>query len=320
MINEITYICIKTHGTVIPNHLNSKQTIASEIISYLSLNSSDLLVTKFNIACPGKTGFNLSPECEEVSKILNMPNTRNNIASIPDLVTNQLLKIYEESIPSRIRDDTSNAVASMKSREIVRRDVATCSNIRPTIENNETSFTNKMFLSEENIDTELFSIEILNGKYKGQNMISRSFFESNDLINLQINSPYYQNYFDKSVWEMLSDNSDYVLKQISLFELFVLLKYLGINNVYIIDPSCAVNYKGFLLDNKRVDRLMTRQCYQYNWPNKNPLSEIIPVVFPDFRRGRSKKKVGGKNKTRKNKTRKNKIKRNNTKRKRKNLK
>lgn len=177
-----------------------------------------------------------------------------------------------------------------------------------------------MFLTEENVDTQLFSIEILNGPYMGKNIISKSFFENNDLTTFQTGSPYYQNYLDNKVWHSLSDNSDSVLKQISLFELFIILKQLGINNVYIIDPSCAINYKGFILDNKRVDRLMTRQCSEYPWPQKNPNSEIFPVVFPEFRRGRSykpKTKFGGrKNKTRKNKkTIKNKIRRNKTRRK-----
>jgi len=321
MFNEITYICIKTHGTVIPNTFTTKkEMIASEIISYLSLSPENLTVTKLNIACPGKTGFNLSPECIEASRILSKPKTRNASNNNPDFMTQRLLEIYEESIPSRLNDDRINAIESQLNKSIVHRDVATCNNFRPTIETNETDFTNKMFLTEENVDTQLFSIEILNGPYMGQNIISKSFFENNGLTTFQTGSPYYQNFLDNRVWQPLSDSSDLVLKQISLFELFIILKQLGINNAYIIDPSCAINYKGFILDNKRVDRRMTWQCSEYPWPQKNPNSEIIPVVFPEFRRGRSKKISGGRNKTKKNKMKRNKIRRNNTKRKRRYLK
>ena len=329
---EVIYICIRTHGTVIPNAEDrEKGVLASEIISYLQVDPAELIVNKFNIACPGKTGFNLSPECVEASRLLGMYRTRKSPGVTSEEMTDSLLQVYEESIPTRHVNDTANIKEVQKANlenhtsEAISRDVV-CSRLGPTIETNETDFTNKMFLSDLDSSVGLCSIDVLNGPHKGENIIDRKFFIENELASLDISHKYYQNYLDGRVWGTILDKTDgepkepgeprepaldkagdicQVLNQISLFELFVLLKYLGMTNVYIIDPSCAVNYRGWELGNKRVDRLMTDQCSKYVWPEKNPESTIEPVIFPMFRRNKNrsvKDSRGGK--TRKNKRKK----------------
>jgi len=320
---EVIYICIRTHGAVIPNDEDrEKGVLASEIISYLQVDPAKLIVNKFNIACPGKTGFNLSPECVEASRLLGMHYTRRSLGVTSEEMTESLLQIYEESIPKRHVNDTANIKEVQKANlenhtsEAISRDVV-CSGLGPTFETNETDFTNKMFLSDLVSSAELYTIDVLNGPFKGQNIIDRKFFIENELASLDISHKYYQNYLDDRVWGTILDAEDgevvldkageirQVLNKISLSELLVILKYLGMTNVYIIDPSCGVNLRAWELGNKRVDRLMTSQCSRYVWPEKNPESTIEPLIFPTIRRGenrRVKDSRGGK--TRKNKRKK----------------
>jgi hypothetical protein len=328
MLDEVTYICIRTHGTVIPNteeKREKKQKIASDILSYLAVNPEELMVWKFNIACPGTTGLSQSDECIKASQILNpLQNTRKLSSAshiTPKNMTDTLLSVYEGTIPERIETNRTNTLNQQKSEQATGireegaryQDTVSCPNYRPILETNvtdfentnfvNTDFVNKMFLLEENLSIELYSIDILNGPFKGMNIISREFFENpafNNLLHLSIPHRHEQNYADSKNW-LIIDKVPRFLKQISLFELFVILKYIGLRNVYIIDPSCAVNYDAWSRGNSTVDRYMSRCIRRENFA-KNEESVIIPVIFPIVRHSSRLQKLGGK--TRKNRRKK----------------
>ena len=316
---EITYVCIRTHGSVIPNTEEKgekQEKIASEILSYLAVNPEELMVWKFNIACPGTTGLSFSDECIKASKILNpLYNTRQLAKSpliTPQIMTDTLLSVYEETIPERIDVNRTNTLDQQKTEQETGirepgaryRDTVMCPAYRPILETNvrdfentnfvNTDFVNKMFLLEEDLSMELCSIDILNGPFKGMNIISREFFEIPEfnLLHLSIPNRHEQNYADPKNW-LIIDKVPKLLKQISLFEIFVILKHIGLRSVYIIDPSCAVNYDAWSRGNSTVDRYMSR-CIRRDKFAKNNDSITIPVIFPRVRHSSRLQILGGK--------------------------
>ncbi len=219
-MSRTIYICIKTHGFIVPSK-ETNPNIVESTVSYLT-PPRELIVTKFNIACPGTTGFNFSPECSKAKQLLD---------ANPNIDQNTVLKTISEelqnSFPNRVKIDKT----LYNQRANPFRDTSTnSSKYSGIIETDQ--LLNKIYQIDEDISKEIFSIDILNGQFKEQNILNYNF--------LQKNIKGFSKFFVEDDWFTLS-NGTKVLYELSLTDLLLLLVNLKITNVCLIDPSCSIN-------------------------------------------------------------------------------
>ena len=234
-MSRTIYICIKTHGFIVPTK-ETNPNIVESTVSYLT-PPRELTVTKFNIACPGTTGFNFSPECSKAKQLLDIN---------PNIDQNTVLKTISEelqnSLPNRVKIDKT--LYNQKANPF--RDTSTnSSKYSGIIETNK--LLNKIYQIDEDISKELFSIDILNGPFKEQNILNYDFLKQN------ING--FSKFFVEDDWFTLS-NGTKVLYQLSLTDFLLLLVNLKITTVCLIDPSCSINMGN--VESARASRGMKR--------------------------------------------------------------
>ena len=231
MSNPVTYICIKLHGglcTAENTNPNRVETTPNRIYPPRGLK-----VTKFNIAVPGTVGLNNSLECARAKDLIE-----DNPLISPDELTDSIFEVYKNSISERRKISkklTKGTIFTETSMGSIPKD--------PPLEpDSYNQLFEKEYIIDHDFDNNLHSIEILNGPYKGQNILEESFFKRNILKGIKTTS---------DEWHTFVDENLTVFKQITLFNLLGALLSLNIKQVYIIDPSCS---NGIYLKTARENR------------------------------------------------------------------
>jgi hypothetical protein len=250
MSNNLIYICIAVHGAFIPTRRGAvSENAISTIEPPLGLN-----VTKFTIAVPGTTGVNFSEECKKASLALKtIPNYD------PEKMTRKLRKIFEESIDTR----NQNSQHFRDQKSSLFGDTASLSpDISGILESGD-RIMNKSFQVDENPSMKLYKVKILNGVFAGRNILEFDFLESYG-INQKL-------HLSEDRFTELKNGKN-LLIDFSLDELMLILKGLGIINVYIIDPSCNVNddFLEELRENRNSRSKFARDQRTGTLPENNP--------------------------------------------------
>jgi hypothetical protein len=217
-MTDYIYVCISVHGAFIPSRSTSY------ITSHVSTIDPPrgLEVMKFTITVPGTTGQNFSDECAKANTVLSK-----NPSYDPEKMTALLTKTFQKTIPDR----KANSQLLRNDKESMFGDTAANSaGISGVLETGK--LVNKSFQVEPTPSLKLYSVKILNGQYRGQNIIEYDFLSQMSILHaLQI---------DDSRFETLK-NGKKLLINFTLDELLNIILLLGIRYVYIIDPSCAVD-------------------------------------------------------------------------------
>jgi len=247
MSEEVIFICMNLHGALLSTSETNATPIKLAAPNYIN-------VAKFSVTFPGTTGLNFSPECQRAKNLLEAEQFVN-----AKRMTSELLKTYQQSIPERRKDDMRVRKQSPTYEHIG--DTAMCSiNGQEFMEPQRGLFYFKSYEIDKDYEKKLFSIEILNGRFVGENILDYNFLLK-----------YYPKVLSAGVDDIFTfSNGLKVLKEINLDELFILLKGIGITNVYIIDPSCSNN---MYEDTARGQRRMKRNVIQ--GMNRQPSGEII---------------------------------------------
>ena len=289
MSQELIYICINLHGGVCTAG-NTVKTSAEVLIP-----PSEISVQKLSITVPGTTGFNNKFEYSEAKELL-----KENPNITAEDMSKELIKAYKSTIKKRQDDDRYWVdIERKENNDIINRDISLF-NIKEQnfMEPNEFGqFIKKTYEIDKNYEQQMFSIEILNGPFQGENMISRDFLS----MYIQFNK------FNKERWHTF-DNGTTVLERIDLDEIITTLISLGIFNVFIIDTSCSSNFNGSTARDERG--LKRRYINNINNPLTRQFSGEQIVMLPvskQFNKGGKKYKTK-KYKTKKYKTKKYKTK------------
>jgi hypothetical protein len=245
MSNPVTYLCINLHGGVCtaenPNP-NRVETTPNRIYPPRGLK-----VTKFNITIPGTVGLNNSLECSTAKVLLE----ENPLISADEL-TDNIFEVYKNDIPRRRKVSkglTKGTIFTETSMGSIPKE--------PPLEPDSfNQLFEKEYTIDDNFDNNLHSIEILNGPYKGQNILEESFFKTYILKGIKTTP---------DEWHTFVDENLTVFKQITLLNLLGALVSLKLSNVYIIDPSCS---NGIYLKTARENRNLTNEVRrQAKFPN-----------------------------------------------------
>jgi len=258
-MDGLIYICIATHGAFISSRHQNSLLMRTEHSTISP--PRDLNVTKFTIAVPGTTGQNFSAECKKAYELL-----KRNPDYPQEKMTQKLKEIFIESIPSR--KATNQEWRDKKEAFWV--DTAASPSLSGKIETGS-RFMNKSFQVDESPSSKLYSVKILNGPLRGSNIIEYDFLLRSgvDLYKLRIN---------ENRFTTLS-NGKKLLIDFTLDDLFKILVELGINDVYIIDPSCNVDDEHLdetqqdFRANRAARRTYTKNEGFYNNSFDNPFTE-----------------------------------------------
>jgi hypothetical protein len=245
MSNPVTYICINLHGGVCTaenSNPNRVETTPNRIYPPRGLK-----VTKFTISIPGTVGLNNSPECSTAKDLL-----RDNPLISADELTNIIFEVYKNSIKKR-RQISKGLTQGTEYTETSMGSIPKKPPLEPDSEN---QLFEKEYIIDYDFNNNLHSIEILNGPYKGQNILEESFFKRNILKGIKTTP---------DEWHTFDDENLTVFKQITLLNLLGALVALNIKQVYIIDPSCS---NGIYLKTARENRGLKYEVKrQENFPN-----------------------------------------------------
>ena len=253
-MNEIvTYICINTHGALYPSSTDDYTPIKLA-------NPTFMNVEKFTITFPGTTGFGGSEECEKAKEL-----TESEEFITSKRMETELKKTYFENIPKRRRMDS---IIKKSNLEEHIGDVSKSSiPYHEPMEPQQGAFFFKSYEIDQIYTRNLFSIDILNGRFAGSNILDYNFL-----------SKYYPSILAADSSEFFTfPNGIRVLKEIELSELLYLLYSIGITNVFIIDPSCSNNIDA---KNLREERRMKRAEIQARAQKNSRSGTIISMDEP----------------------------------------
>ena len=243
MSEELIYICINMHGGVFGS---GPLKVSPELLR----PPSELSIQKLTINIPGTTGLNNKFEYTAAKELIKI-----NPDISPEKMSEELIKVYRSSVPSRRVDDLywHKKEQEQNPSSAIHRDSTLCSlEGQQFMEPNSAGqFFNKTYEIDTNYLNALFSIEILSGPFQGQNIISRDFIDM-----------YFSGHnFGPDKWYTFPNGGPTVLKQIDLNEIISILVGIGIFNVFIIDPSCSNNYDSSTARGQRgmKQRVMRRQ-------------------------------------------------------------
>ena len=254
MTESIIYICINMHGALDPSSSDDPTPIKLAAPRFMN-------VQKLSITFPGTTGLNDSPEFLRAKKLLDDEEF-----VTPKRMETELMKVYNSSIPERKNDDKNIKKKSDPKQHIG--DISMYSiQCQNRMEPQQGVFYFKSYQIDENYSRELFSVEILNGRFKGANILDYNFL-----------SKYYPLILGADPNNLFTfPNGLKVLKEINLSELLYLLYSIGITNVFIIDPTCSNNIEA---ENLREERRMKRAEIQARVQNNSRSGTIITMQEP----------------------------------------
>ena len=254
MAENVTYICINMHGSLYP-------TSTDDYTPIKLANPTFMNVQKFTITFPGTTGLNDSPECKKAKELIQ----REEFVT-PKRMETELMKVYNSSLSERKKDDSSIKKKSDPKQHIG--DISTVSiKYHEPMEPQQGVFFFKSYEIDQDYTADLFSVAILNGRFKGENILDYNFL-----------SRYYPSIIGADPSEFFTfQNGLKVLKEIELSELLHLLYSIGITNVFIIDPSCSNNIDA---KNLREERRMKRAEIQARAQKNSRSGTIITMQEP----------------------------------------
>lgn len=259
MSEEVTYICINLHGGVFGS---GPIKVSPELLK----PPPELSIQKLTINIPGTTGLNTKLEYRTAKDLIE----RNPDIS-PEKMSEELIKVYKSSIPSRRIDDLYWHKKEQEENPdtAIHRDSTLCSIegqqfMEP---NSKGQFFNKTYEMDIQYIDALFSIEILNGPFQGQNIISRDFIEM-----------YFSGHnFSSNRWYTFPNGGPTVLKEIDLNEIISILVGVGIFNVFIIDPSCSSNFDS---STARGQRGMKQSALRRQFSGEEIVMPELTIKFP----------------------------------------
>jgi hypothetical protein len=236
------YICINLHGAV----FGSGPVKSSP---ELLIPPEEIRIQKLTINIPGTTGLNTKSEYRTAK---------------------ELIKVYKDSTEPRRRDDLywHTKEKEQDKRTAIHRDSTLCSIegqefMEP---NSEGQFFNKTYEIDTRYQDELFSIEILNGDFQGNNIINRDFIFM-----------YFPGHnFNPDRWYTFPNGGPTVLKEINLDEIIMILFGIGIFNVFIIDPSCSNNYDSSVAIGQRS---MKRSAMRRQYSGEETVMPSLTIKF-----------------------------------------
>jgi len=264
---EVIYICIKTHGGVCT--VESEKGEVETTLEKIDIPKG-LTVTKFNISIPGTSGLSLGEECPTVSKAFE-----DNPSISKEEMTNIIFNTYLNTLKNR-REWTRKI---RKNEPFENWDMIfyTAPPENPDILIEPKSYDpnkllHKEYIVDDNYDKYLHSIEILNGEYKGQNILEQNFFLQNILHGQR-------DKINPEEWHTFNEGNLTVLKEITIAELLDMLVKLNIKNVYIIDPSCSNNIYATSATQERY----LKRSYMKNYQDKRkqPEQNCVNCVSKD---------------------------------------
>jgi hypothetical protein len=258
MSEETIYICINLHGGVFGS---GPIKTSPELLR----PPPELTIQKLTINIPGTTGLNNKLEYRAAKELIEK-----NPHVLPETMSRELIKVYKDSIPTRRRDDLywHNKEKEQDQRTAIYRDSTLCSIegqqfMEP---NSKGQFFNKTYEIDTRFQDELFSIEILNGDFQGNNIINRDF----------IYMYFPGHHFSPDRWYTFPNGGPTVLKEINLNEIIMILVGIGIFNVFIIDPSCSNNFDSSLAIGQRS---MKRSVLRRQFSGEETVMPSITMKF-----------------------------------------
>ena len=260
MSEEIIYICINLHGGVFGSG-------PIKTSPGLLRPPPELSIQKLTINIPGTTGLNNKLEYRAAKELIKQnPNIS------PETMSTELIKVYKGSTEPRRRDDLywHTKEKEQDKRTAIHRDSTLCSIegqefMEP---NSEGQFFNKTYEIDTRYQDELFSIEILNGDFQGNNIINRDF--------IYMYFPGHK--FSPDRWYTFPDGGPTVLKEINLDEIIMILFGIGIFNVFIIDPSCSNNYDSSVAIGQRS---MKRSAMRRQYSGEETIMPSLTMKFKE---------------------------------------
>jgi hypothetical protein len=260
MSEEIIYICINLHGGVFGS---GPIKTSPELLR----PPPELSIQKLTINIPGTTGLNNKLEYRAAKELI-----KQNPQVSSETMSRELIKVYKDSIASRRRDDLywHNKEKEQDQRTAIHRDSTLCSIegqqfMEP---NSEGQFFNKTYEIDTRYQDELFSIEILNGDFQGNNIINRDFIFM-----------YFPGHnFSPDRWYTFPNGGPTVLKVIDLDEIIMILFGIGIFNVFIIDPSCSNNYDSSVAIGQRG---MKRSAMRRQYSGEETVMPSLTMKFKE---------------------------------------
>ena len=264
MSEQIIYICINLHGGVFGS---GPIKTSPELLR----PPPELTIQKLTINIPGTTGLNNKFEYRAAKELI-----KQNPHISPETMSRELIKVYKDSFELRRSDDLywHTKEKQQNQRAAIHRDSTLCSIegqefMEP---NSKGQFFNKTYEIDTLYQDELFSIEILNGDFQGNNIISRDF--------IYMYFPGHK--FSPDRWYTFPDGGPTVLKEINLDEIIMILFGIGIFNVFIIDPSCSNNYDSSLAIGQRG---MKRSVMRRQFSGEEI---VMPSLTHEFKEGGKK--------------------------------
>jgi len=260
MSEEIIYICINLHGGVFGSG-------PIKTSPGLLRPPPELSIQKLTINIPGTTGLNNKLEYRAAKELIKQnPNIS------PETMSTELIKVYKGSTEPRRRDDLywHTKEKEQDKRTAIHRDSTLCSIegqefMEP---NSEGQFFNKIYEIDTRYQDELFSIEILNGDFQGNNIINRDFIFM-----------YFPGHkFSPDRWYTFPNGGPTVLKEINLDEIIMILFGIGIFNVFIIDPSCSNNYDSSVAIGQRS---MKRSAMRRQYSGEETIMPSLTMKFKE---------------------------------------
>jgi len=222
MDNPVTYICINMHSACIPtNFENSDQT--PQMIR--ETDPQQFLMHKYTVAFPGFNGMKKMGECGFAKE-----NIEENPNITPGNMMNALRIYFNVSKGSR-REVEQTIKNSKCARDASMCDVKNWDQMEPK---NGFFYFKKYGIDKK--DKNFRSIEVLNGPFKGVNILDYRFLSRHFPLPENI-----ANLVDESNIEHFLQDNVQLLKLIDLTQLMQLLKHIGISNVFAIDVGCSVN-------------------------------------------------------------------------------
>ena len=255
------YICINLHGAVFGSG-------PAKSSPELLIPPEEIRIQKLTINIPGTTGLNTKSEYRAAKDLIERnPNIS------PETMATELIKVYKDSIPARRVHDLywHTKEKEQDKRTAIHRDSTLCSIegqefMEP---NSEGQFFNKTYEIDTRYQDELFSIEILNGDFQGNNIINRDFIFM-----------YFPGHnFNPDRWYTFPNGGPTVLKEINLDEIIMILFGIGIFNVFIIDPSCSNNYDSSVAIGQRS---MKRSAMRRQYSGEET---VMPSLTMKFKKG-----------------------------------
>jgi hypothetical protein len=232
---EIICISINVHGGIIPYKSDRTTDIGpenrSDLAKFINVRSSNKLsIYKLSIAPPGTCGMNTGFITDSFNEYLG----RTPCFSFADL-QEESLKILDKN-----RGKNERARATIRSNETVMTDVNPDFFAWEPFNYNsrmvKNIFMDKVFDVDSNPFKNLYSITILNGKFKGANILDLRF-----LISRGITRDFLIELYGGSVPRVYNVEGRELLSEISFSQLVILVNALNLSDkLFFLDNSCSV--------------------------------------------------------------------------------